>query len=181
MSRDKSSSEWPQFASRGPDGINSRTDRRIVTNPNLTLSAPSDEHPAGKLGSVSASATPLIQQLSQGSTHSHVPTPVSRRGSPPNLLEGMGIVARSVPGTPLGGLAGTPSHFKTPGTPHTPDARLSPNETSSGNNDLQASLSRASHLGYDASPRGFSSGPPSSLDEVRPLIRLPLHESYNEI
>ncbi|KAG6840852.1 hypothetical protein C0991_003722 [Blastosporella zonata] len=170
--REKSSSEWPQFIGgpRVPDGLNSRTERRNVTNPNLTLSAPPEDHPTGKHGSVPSSATPLIQQLSQGSTHSHIPTPVSRRGSPPNLLDTISSSARSVPGTPLG-VHGNPNHLKS-GSPHGPDthslntrlaAHHQMNDGSGSPNDLQASLSRMSQQ-YDSS-LAFNSIQAGSLDE----------------
>ncbi|KAG6918676.1 hypothetical protein DXG01_012494 [Tephrocybe rancida] len=172
--REKSSSEWPQFIGgpRGPDGVNSRNERRNVTNPNLTLSAPPEDQLTSKHGnSVTTSATPLIQQLSQGSTHSHVPTPVSRRGSPPSLLD-MSNTARSVPGTPLGA-HGNPSHMKSQGSPHTPDPHslntrlpLHPmNDASGSPNDLQASLSRMGQPPYDNSSLTFSSIQAGSLDE----------------
>lgn len=77
-------SEWPQFA-RTPEGI-SRSERRTVTNPNLTVSAPADDVAPNLLGGT-GSASPLI---SQG--------PTSRRGSPHSLLS----ATRSVPTTPLG-------------------------------------------------------------------------------
>ncbi|RDB28480.1 Pumilio domain-containing protein C6G9.14 [Hypsizygus marmoreus] len=169
------SSEWPQFtgAPRGPDSLNSRSDRRTVTNPNLTLSAPSEDHPASKLGGVSASATPLIQQLSQGSNHSHVHTPVSRHGSPHSLLDSISS-ARSVPVTPLNGLSGTPAHLKTPGTPHTPEthtlsARLSTQlgDAMTGAGDLQASLSRLSQSPYENGSLTFTSIQPNGLDEAQ--------------
>ncbi|KAG5642509.1 hypothetical protein DXG03_002706 [Asterophora parasitica] len=174
--REKASSEWPQFIGgpRGPDGLNSRNDRRTVTNPSMTLSAPSDDHPAGKHGAVSVSATPLIQQLSQGSTHSHVPTPVSRRGSPPSsLLDSISSSARSVPGTPLGGVPGNAVHIRSQGSPHTPDThvmngRLSAHQlsdTSGSPTDLQASLSRLNQPPYENGSLTFTSIQPSSLDE----------------
>ena len=95
-SREKSS-EWPQFtgATRGPDGVTSRNDRRTVTTPQIGAL-----HSAGlgdlqsKLGgTISASGTPHLQ--------SHTPG-VSRRSSP------------------LGGGAGNLRPdllIKTPGTP----------------------------------------------------------------
>jgi hypothetical protein len=150
-SREKSS-EWPQFTGppRVPDGLVSRGDRRTVTNPNMTLSASHDL--SSKLGAtVSASATPLIQQISN---HNHVQGLSSRRGSPPGMLEGLSTTTRSVPATPLGVPGNGTSHLiKTPGTPHTPDPhgmngrltaqgthQLSDSAVNAG--DLQASLSR---------------------------------------
>lgn len=103
--RDKSS-EWPQYAGppRGTDSVSRASDRRVVTNPNLTLSV-ADMN--GKLSStVSASGTPLIPQL-------HGQAPISRRGSPSSLLEG--ISSRSVPTTPLG--IPTSNPMLKPGTP----------------------------------------------------------------
>ncbi|KAF8060978.1 ARM repeat-containing protein [Lyophyllum atratum] len=175
-SREKSSSEWPQFIGgpRAPDGLGSRSDRRTVTNPNLTLSAPTNDHPTGKHGNtVSASATPLIQQLSQGSNHSHVHTPVSRRGSPPSMLDNMGSATRSVPGTPLGGVPGNPLHIKSQGSPHTPDthsmnARLGGHQlgdASGSPNDLQSSLSRLNQQSYENGSLTFSSIQHDALDE----------------
>ncbi|KAG5654281.1 hypothetical protein H0H81_005130 [Sphagnurus paluster] len=173
-SRDKAPSEWPQFMGgpRGPDGLSSRTERRTVTNPNLTLSAPSEDHPGGKHGnSISVSATPLIQQMSQGSTHSHVPTPISRRGSPPNLMDAIGSSARSVPGTPLGVITGNGIHTKPQGSPRTPDthSRLSAHqlgEMSGSPSDLQSSLSRLSDRPFDSGSLTFNTIQPGSLDEV---------------
>ncbi|RXW18444.1 hypothetical protein EST38_g7413 [Candolleomyces aberdarensis] len=117
------SSEWPQFTGvpRGPDGM-ARSERRTVTNPNLTLSTPTDETGTGIL-----SASPIVQHMPQGQL------PLSRRASPPNMLDGLAPNTRSVPATPLG-LPGSASHLlKTPGTPLTPD--------------LQASLSRIPSTG----------------------------------
>jgi len=172
-SREKSSSEWPQFMGgpRGPDGPNSRPERRTVTNPNLTLSAPADEHPTGK--PVSATATPLIHQLSQGSTHSHVHTPVSRRDSPPSLLDSMGSSVRSVPGTPLTGIPANAVYIKSQGSPHSPDthslnARMSGHqlgETSGSPSDLHASLSRLNQPPYENGSLTFTSIQPAGLDE----------------
>lgn len=132
-----SPSEWPQFA-RTPDGT-SRSERRTVTNPNLTISAPSDDISSKLLvGSGSASGTPLI---SQG--------PSSRRGSPHSL--------RSVPATPLG----LPNMLKPPGTPvpsevqnfngrvSTPNNSHLVAENTMGNVELQGTLSRLPHGGYD--------------------------------
>ncbi|KAF7310460.1 RNA-binding protein [Mycena chlorophos] len=134
--RDKSS-EWPQFPGRPAPG----SDRRAATNPNLTLAA---DAAAAKLGTVSASATPLNQSHSQLGNHA----PSSRRGSPPSLLESLNGTTRSVPATPLG-LSNSAVHIlKSPGTPHTPEtqalaARLSSvGESAVNANDLQASLSR---------------------------------------
>ncbi|KAF9456801.1 armadillo-type protein [Collybia nuda] len=167
-SREKSS-EWPQFNGnpRGPDGLASRSDRRTVTNPNLTLSAPSDDHPLGQLGNA-ASVT------GQATSHSHGPGPVSRRSSPPSLLDNMASVARSVPATPLNGVPGSAVHLKTPGTPHTPDTHMlnsrlatqGPHLGDSAVNagDLQASLSRLPSQ-YENSSLTFNSIQGNGLDE----------------
>ncbi|KAK7029688.1 hypothetical protein VNI00_014386 [Paramarasmius palmivorus] len=155
-SRDKSS-EWPHY-NRGPDGLASRSDRRIVTNPSLNLS---NEAPGSKLPSaVSASSTPLIAQHPQ--SINHVQTPSSRRGSPPNILDGYNATTRSVPATPLG-IATNPSHLlKTPGTPLTESPALNGRLSSHGfvdgtvsAGDLQASLSR---LGPNRYENGYGSG-----------------------
>ncbi|KAF8641150.1 hypothetical protein AX17_000788 [Amanita inopinata Kibby_2008] len=163
-SREKSS-EWPQFtaASRGPEGLASRTDRRTVTNPSLTLSAPSDD----KLpGSMSAGVSPLIPQGPQGQTP-------SRRSSPHSLLDGLSTTTRSVPATPLG-LPTTAAHLlKTPGTPLTPDPHLLNGRiTTPGSNplndnigDLQASLSRLPSGQFDTASLNFGSLPSASIDE----------------
>ncbi|KDR85232.1 hypothetical protein GALMADRAFT_233963 [Galerina marginata CBS 339.88] len=158
-SREKSS-EWPQFPGnpRGPEGSAPRTDRRTVTNPNLTLSAPSDDILGG---SVSASATPLLPQQSQGSNQ-----PTSRRGSPHSLLDSLSATTRSVPATPLGIPSSTAHLLKTPGTPQDIQAlngRIStPNshqlsDSSVNAIDLQASLSRLPAGPYDNSSLTFTS------------------------
>ncbi|KAL0059676.1 hypothetical protein AAF712_013579 [Marasmius tenuissimus] len=153
-------SEWPY--NRGPDGLASRSDRRSVTNPNLNLS--NDIH-GGKLpGTVSASSTPLVPQHPQG--HQHIPAPSSRRGSPPNLLDGLNATTRSVPATPLG-ISAAPSHLlKTPGTPLTESQLL--NGRLSGSHglgdspvnptDLQASLSRLGSNRYENGSLGYNGG-----------------------
>ena len=163
------SSEWPQFTGnpRGPEG-GPRSDRRTVTNPNLTLSGPPEDskHIGGAL-----SATPLMQQTSQGSTLSHN-QPSSRRGSPHSLLE----TTRSVPATPLG-LSSNGSHLlKTPGTPRTPEIQImngliaTPNshqltDSSVNAGDLQASLSRLPTGPYDSSLT-FNSIQPTGREDV---------------
>jgi len=149
--RDKSS-EWPQFTAtaRGPEGLLSRTDRRTVTNPNLTFSVPAEDR---GLGSLSVNVSPLIPQGPQGQS------PSSRRGSPHSLLDGLSATTRSVPATPLG-LPSTSAHLlKTPGTPLTPDPQLLNGRISmSGSHplgdhakDLQASLTRLSSGQFDSS------------------------------
>ncbi|KAL0576379.1 hypothetical protein V5O48_005600 [Marasmius crinis-equi] len=152
-------SEWP--FNRGPDGLASRSERRSVTNPSLNLN---DIH-GGKLpGTVSASSTPLVPQHPQG--HQHIPAPSSRRGSPPNLLDGLSATTRSVPATPLG-MPANPSHLlKTPGTPLTEsqllNGRLSVShglgENSVNAADLQASLSRLGPNTYENGSLGYTGG-----------------------
>ena len=166
------SSEWPQFTGnpRGPDTA-PRSDRRNVTNPNLTVSAPSDDISSKVIGNV-VSATPLLQQTSQGSTHSHN-QPTSRRGSPHSLLENLSTT-RSVPATPIG-LTGNPSHLlKTPGTPRTPEIMngliATPNshqvtDSSVNTGDLQASLSRLPVGPYESSLT-FNSIQPTGREDV---------------
>lgn len=168
------SSEWPQFtgATRGPDGVTSRSDRRTVTNPNLTVSSASgDLSVMGKLGgSVSASSTPHIQQQPQGiSPQAHLQGSSSRRSSPPVTLDGLSATTRSVPATPLGPSTAGVSHLiKRDGTPHTPDPQgLSGRITSQGSHtladnavsasDLQASLSRLPPGQYENGSLTFSS------------------------
>jgi hypothetical protein len=141
-SRD-SPAKWSQFA-RTPEGI-SRSERRTVTNPNLTVSAPTDDVSPHLGGTGSASGTPLI---SQG--------PSSRRGSPHSLLETLSAT-RSVPATPLGL---PPNMLKTPGTPNpsevqpfngripTPNSQMV-SENAMGNIELQGALSRHPHASYD--------------------------------
>ena len=101
----------------GPDNT-FRSDHWTVTNPNLTLSGPSDDISGKIIGSVvSVSATPLVPQVSQGSTHSHS-APTSHQGLPHSLLENWSTT-HSIPATPPG-LSSNGSHLlKTPGTPHT--------------------------------------------------------------
>lgn len=140
--RDKPS-EWPQFTGvgRGPEGLLSRTDRRTVTNPNLTFSSPLEDKAPGSL---SVNVSPLIPQGPRGQS------PSSRRGSPHSLLDGLSTTTRSVPATPLG-LPHSASHlFKNPGTPLSPDPQLlngrisTPGAHSLNDNasDLGSSLSR---------------------------------------
>ncbi|KAJ7275587.1 armadillo-type protein [Mycena haematopus] len=174
-SRDKSS-EWPQFAgsTRAPphDGV-LRADRRTVTNPNLTLSAPSNDVTSGKLNTVSASATPLGQQHPQlGSHATHAQLPTSRRGSPPGLLESLNATTRSVPATPLGIPNSAVHILKSPGTPHTPETQglngrlASVGESAVNAGDLQASLSRLPSGQYDGGSLTFNSIQPGGLDDT---------------
>jgi hypothetical protein len=176
--RDKSS-EWPQFAGSSrapaPDGASLRADRRTVTNPNLTLSAPSND--LSKLGTVSASATPLVQQHPQLSTHTQVPT--SRRGSPPTLLESLNATTRSVPATPLGIPNSAVHILKSPATPHTPDTQAlngrlaSVGESAVNANDLQASLSRLPAGQYDNGSLTFTSIQPGLDDTLQVSLPSP--------
>lgn len=157
-----------------------------MTNPNLTLSAPSDDHPLGKLGNA-------VSINGQATSHSHGPAPVSRRGSPPSLHDNMASAARSVPATPLNGVPGSAAHIKTPGTPHTPDthalnARLAVqgphqlSESAVNAGDLQASLSRLPPSQYENGSLTFSSIQGNGLDEVRQVKQLyyaPIHGFYS--
>ncbi|KAF9072675.1 ARM repeat-containing protein [Rhodocollybia butyracea] len=152
------SSEWPQYA-RVPEGISSAKERRTVTNPGL-----SPEVQVG-LGSVSASATPLLSQHPQGISHQ---PPSPRHGSPLGLLEGMNGTTRSVPATPLG-LAS--NHIlKTPGTPlgdsQGMNGRLSNQgaHLSEAMNEIQASLSRIPSARYENGALNFN-GMQQGLDE----------------
>ncbi|KAF8164145.1 hypothetical protein K438DRAFT_1775661 [Mycena galopus ATCC 62051] len=171
--RDKSS-EWPQFAGSGRapahDAGVLRADRRTVTNPNLTLSAPSNDASSGKLNTVSASTTPLGQQHPQLVSHAQLST--SRRGSPPSLLESLNATTRSVPATPLG-ISNSAVHIlKSPGTPHTPETQaLNGRLASVGENavnagDLQASLSRLPSGQYDGRSLTFNSIQSGGLDDT---------------
>jgi len=172
-SREKPS-EWPQFtgAARGPDGVTSRSDRRTVTNPNLSLPLTGGEISAmGKLsGSASASSTPHVLQHPQSITaQALLQGPSSRRSSPPVALDGLNASARSTPATPLGHSGTGVSHLiKRDGTPHTPDPQgLNSRITSQGSHaladsaisasDLQASLSRLSPGQYENGSLTFSS------------------------
>lgn len=145
------STEWPQFVGnpRGPEGMVPRTDRRTVTNPNLTLSTPSDDFsvkPRG--GNGSASSTPLVVEPPQ---FSQIPISLSRRGSPPGFLDSLSATTRSVPTTPLG-IPTTTAHLLKTGGPLTPDLQSlgprigTPNSQQFDNipsaGEIQASLSR---------------------------------------
>lgn len=155
----ESLSEW-QF-SRTPDGT-TRSERRTVTNPNLTVSAPSDDIALKLLGGTgSASGTPLT---------SHGPS--SRRGSPHSLLS----ATRSVPATPLGL---SPNILKTPGTPNasevqafngrtrtpTPNSQLVSDNTMSAI-ELQGTLSRLPHGSYDNGNIPYNSVQSANRDDV---------------
>lgn len=152
-----------------------RSDRRTVTNPNLTLSTPSDDIPSKNLGNtVSASATPLLQ--TQASGHSHSQTPASRRGSPHSLLDGLSAT-RSVPTTPLGA-SGLAAHLlQAPGTPLVPEVQnmngrittpgLHVNNSPVDANDLQASLSRLPQGAYDHGSLTFNSIQNVAHEDVR--------------
>ncbi|KAF7367374.1 RNA-binding protein [Mycena sanguinolenta] len=147
-----------------------RADRRTVTNPNLTLSAASNDSASGKLNTVSASATPLGQQHPQLGSHGQLPN--SRRGSPPSLLESLNATTRSVPATPLGIPNSAVHILKSPGTPHTPETQgLNGRLASVGENavnagDLQASLSRLPSGQYDGGSLTFNSIQPGGLDDT---------------
>ncbi|KAG8220166.1 ARM repeat-containing protein [Butyriboletus roseoflavus] len=147
--RGEKPSEWPQFVgnSRGPDGLSSRTDRRTVTNPTLTLTSSSID----LTSAVSGTSTPYVGQHSQMNLGSSG-APSSRRGSPSGAIDGHNTATRSVPATPLSIANGSSNHLlQTPGTPLTPDGQnLSGRLSSQGNQhldesakaDIQPSLSR---------------------------------------
>ncbi|KAF8912896.1 ARM repeat-containing protein [Gymnopilus junonius] len=168
------SSEWPQFnGNRMPEGSAPRTDRRTVTNPNVTLSAPDD----GILGgTVTTSATPLLQQQSQGPSSNQ--TPNSRRGSPHSLLDGLSTTTRSVPATPMG-LPSTTAHLmKTPGTPQEVqimNGRISAasshqvQDGSANPIDLQPSLSRLPPGPYDSGSLTYNSVQSTARDDYETI------------
>jgi hypothetical protein len=151
-------SEWPQFSDSPRLDPFARDNRRLSTNPILSI----NDLSINKLGgTVSASATPHLPSHGQTLT-AHIQTPGSRRGSPLAVSDGMSITTRSVPATPLAGISTSiPAHLtKTPGTPISPEgqnlgARLTPQGThqlgdSPLSGDLQSSLSRLSgHSPYD--------------------------------
>jgi len=137
-------SEWPQFTGRAPEGA-LRTERRTVTNPNLTVSAPADDI-ASQINAGSASGTPLL------------PQGPSRRGSPHSLFESLSA-SRSVPATPLGLPSNTPHLLKTPGTPRTPDLQNFNGRMGTPNSQL---ISESSLVGNDVPP--LSRAPTASYD-----------------
>ncbi|KAJ7835895.1 ARM repeat-containing protein [Mycena olivaceomarginata] len=161
--RDKSS-EWSQFAgSTRPDGVALRADHRTVTNPNLTLSAPSDDTPNGKLNTIAASATPHVQQhpqLVSHTTHSQLPT--SRRGSHPSLLESLNATTQSVPATLLGLSTSAVHILKSPGTPHTPETQglngclASVGESAVNTGDLQQQYGGGMDSVYGLDANGYN-------------------------
>ncbi|KAF8436332.1 armadillo-type protein [Boletus edulis BED1] len=113
---------------RASDGMSSRTERRTVTNPTMTLTSSMDL--GGKLaGAVTGTSTP-----------------------PSSPLDNLSNATRSVPATPLSMANGSSNHLlPTPGTPLTPDGQnLSGRLSSQGNHhledaakaDIQPSLSR---------------------------------------
>ncbi|KAI9572581.1 ARM repeat-containing protein [Boletus coccyginus] len=182
--RGEKPSEWPQFVGnpRGPDGLSSRTERRTVTNPTLTLTSSMDL--GGKLaGTVTGTSTPHIGQHSQMSLGSSgAPSP--RRGSPSGGLDSLSTATRSVPATPLSVGNGSSNHLlPTPGTPLTSDGQnLSGRLSSQGNHhfdesaksDIQPSLPRLSSSQFSDSGMSLEQygvdsvyGLPSQLDDSR--------------
>lgn len=145
-----------------------------MTNPNLTLSTPSDDFSVKPLsGNASASSTPLVVEPPQ---LSQIPVSLSRRGSPPGLLDSLSTTTRSVPTTPLG-LPTTTAHLLKAGGPLTPDlqsfnARIGTpgsqqlGDGISGTGDLQASLSRLSSASFENGSLNFNTIQ-SSPDDVR--------------
>ncbi|OBZ78988.1 Pumilio domain-containing protein C6G9.14 [Grifola frondosa] len=159
-SREKSS-EWPQFNGnpRGPDGLSSRTERRTVTNPALTLSPSLNDLSGSKSnGTMSGTGSPIQQQLGQGLAQGLS----SRRGSPLGIPDGMTITtARSVPATPLPGMPNSAPHLaKTPGTPLTGDAQV--------NGMLHAQIARQLSEDSDLNP-SLSRIPSGHFDGGHPL------------
>ncbi|KAJ4485495.1 ARM repeat-containing protein [Lentinula aciculospora] len=156
------SSEWPQYP-RGPDGISSaKSERRSVTNPGLTLASPDGQT---NLSSMSASATPLISQHSQGISHQ---PPSPSHGSPLGLIESMNGTARSVPATPLG--LSSNHIMKAPGTPLGEPQGMNGRMSIQGTHpndvlDIQASLSRVSSGRYESGVLNTFNGVQPGLDE----------------
>ncbi|KAI0719110.1 ARM repeat-containing protein [Cerioporus squamosus] len=161
----KKPSEWPQFNGSGrmPDTL-SRSDRRNVTNPTMTLSPSVNDFAGPKAnGTVSGTTTPLLQQVSQGLSQGLS----SRRGSPLSLGDTLSSItsARSVPATPLPGMPGSAGSLaKAPGTPLSGDphningilsAQLS--RQLSEDSELNPSLSRMPSGQFDSSPLSFNS------------------------
>ncbi len=170
-------SEWPQFNGSGrmPDNL-SRSDRRNVTNPTMTLSPSVNDYAGPKInGTVSGSTTPLLQQVSQGLSQGLS----SRRGSPLSLGDTLSSItsARSVPATPLPGMPGSAGSLaKAPGTPLSGDphningilsAQLS--RQLSEDSELNPSLSRMPSGQFDGSPLSFNSIQ-NGIDDVSPWI-----------
>ncbi|KAI1786295.1 ARM repeat-containing protein [Ganoderma leucocontextum] len=159
------SSEWPQFNGNGriPESL-SRSDRRNVTNPAMTLSPALGDFSGPKAnGTVSGTTTPLLQQVSQGLAQGLS----SRRGSPLSLGDPRSSIpsARSVPATPLPGMPNSAGQLaKAPGTPLSGDphningilsAQIS--RQLSEDSELIPSLSRMPSGQFDGSPLSFNS------------------------
>ncbi|KAJ3997910.1 ARM repeat-containing protein [Lentinula boryana] len=154
------SSDWPQYP-RGPENITAaKSERRTVTNPGLTLASPDG------LGSISASATPLVSHHSQGVSHQ---PPSPSHGSPLGLLESMNGTTRSVPATPLG--LSSNHIMKTPGTPglgepQVMNGRMSTQGTHLNDAmDIQASLSRVPSSRYENGALNFNGIQQGHLDD----------------
>ncbi|KAI0035236.1 armadillo-type protein [Vararia minispora EC-137] len=163
-------SEWPQFigSSPRPDSLATRGERRTSANPVLNLGDLS----SAKLGTVSASATPQIPQLTPSVAHLHAPG--SRRGSPASFGD-LSVTTRSVPATPLGAGVAIPASLmaKGPVTPISPaeanpltNARLSSSHLSDSPlaTELPTSLSRAPSAQFDFN------GIPQQYDDVRHFV-----------
>ncbi len=167
------SSEWPQFNGSGriPETL-SRSDRRNVTNPAMSLSPGLGDFSGPKVnGTVSGTTTPLLQQVSHGLAQGLS----SRRGSPLSLGDTRSSIpsARSVPATPLPGMPNSAGSLaKAPGTPLSGDphningilsAQIS--RQLSDDSELNPSLSRMPSGQFDGSPLSFNSIQ-SGMDEV---------------
>ncbi|KAJ3540621.1 hypothetical protein NMY22_g4221 [Coprinellus aureogranulatus] len=158
-------SEWPQFTGvpRGSDGLG-RSERRNVTNPNVTLSTPTDELPPSAAGILSGTSPIIQQHPSQGQTS------LSRRGSPPSLLDSL-TANRSVPATPMG-LPPSAAHLlKTSGSPLAPELQATLNgrtatPNSQLNDEIQASLSRLPSAGPDSASMGYTQIAPDDYDDA---------------
>lgn len=171
-------SEWPQFTgNRRPDGLNSRNERRNVTNPGLGVSALGDLSPKGN-GNVSGAATPHIQQ--------HTPQMMqgisSRRGSPLGLTEEIITMARSVPATPLPGGPGSTPIIKAPTTPQSAEAQNiqvllnvqnGRDLNESPVSELRPSLTRMPSAQFDAGAMAFN----ASVDEAAQVSHCASHHS----
>lgn len=166
MDNREKTSEWPQFTgNRRPDGLNSRNERRNVTNPNLGVSGLGDLSPKGT-GNMSGAATPHVQHSSQGMMQGLS----SRRGSPLGLNEEIITTARSVPATPLPGGPGSTPIIKAPTTPQSAENQSlqallnvqGRNLNESPVNELRPSLTRMSSSQFDAGAMAFN----ASVDEA---------------
>ncbi|KAF9234965.1 ARM repeat-containing protein [Melanogaster broomeanus] len=174
--RGEKPSEWPQFSGnpRAPDALNSRNERRNVTNPTLTLTSSPTELSAKLPNTATGTSTPHIGRHPEMGLSSGSVAPSSRRGSPSVALDGFSATTRSVPATPLSVVNGGSNHMlHAPGTPRTPDSqslsgRLSSqgSHQESNNSDIQPSLSRLSSGQFDGAGLSFESHQQYGVDSV---------------